>query len=288
MDIISGKGKAHASLSILNAIPTGIGAAIPIKLTSKSNIEIIVGGHSGEDGFSIVNGEKKEINEKVLMGIRFWLEKIVGKNIFLNVKIKSGIPVGVGLKSSSALITSILTGINNALKLGLDEIKIAKKCVEISKNANLTITGGFDDCISTITDKIIVTNNHENKIIKTIPTSSLPVWIIFPKTEKRADIATLKKLRVYFKKAVEELFNDNIKHASLINGFLTSLAISRSIVNNFVKLISTENVLLASVSGRGPATYIASKDVSNLPPLFANSRIIRTYTIETGEHDDKL
>jgi len=286
MEIIRGNGNSHASLSIVNAIPTGIGAAIPIKLSNKSTIEIIIGHHSGEDGFSIVNGKKNEINKKVLMEIRFWLEKIIGKNIFLYVKIKSSLPVGVGLKSSSALITSILTGINNALRLGLDKIEMAKICVEISKKAKLTITGGFDDCISTISDKIIVTNNYENKIIKTISTSRFPVWIIIPNTKRRADITTLKKLHSYFKKAVEDLFNDNIMYASLINGFLTSLAISRSMVSNFLRLISRENFLLAGISGRGPATYIASNDKPDILSVFANFRIIRTTTLETGEKND--
>jgi shikimate kinase len=82
------------------------------------------------------------------------------------VKVESNIPIGRGLKSSSAATNALALATTCALGKELDDITILNLGIDASIEANVTITGAFDDASASYFGGIVVTDNIQRKILK--------------------------------------------------------------------------------------------------------------------------
>ena len=63
----------------------------------------------------------------------------------MKVNVKSQIPAGVGLKSSSAVSSALALACSGLVGNDLDDNVILKSAIRASLDAGVTITGAYDD-----------------------------------------------------------------------------------------------------------------------------------------------
>ena len=130
----------HGAVSIVNAIATGKGATLGISL----GIEAMVETEPGKG----ITFENKESNLSSRL-IRNVVETSVPKSELeknkIIISVKSEIPSGYGLKSSSAISSVISLACAKLFKPKANDLEILKDGVHASIESKVSITGAFDD-----------------------------------------------------------------------------------------------------------------------------------------------
>ena len=135
---IIGRGSARGGISILHAAGLGKGCSVGVDLFTEVQLvdsEIVV----EYDRHGILDSVEKCWREENLpMPSRFgWL-------------VESSVPIGQGLKSSSALACAALRALNNSSWAGLNNSEIANLASKSQKISGCSITGSLDDAFSSL------------------------------------------------------------------------------------------------------------------------------------------
>ena len=256
----------HGAISIVNAIATGKGATLGISLKTRTLLETSKGNGV------VIESENKTISSRLINNV---ILKIVPKNELAKTKIKisieSEIPTGYGLKSSSAISSSIALACAKLFRPKWSEHQILLAGVDASIESKVSITGAFDDACGCYYGGIAVTDNYKRKIIKSEKGPKNLVSVIFiPRSRKRGNVKNLKNLSPVFEQAWNLARNSKYWNAMILNGLATS-----TILNSDPKLITDlieKGALGASVSGNGPAIAAICKkeNISSVKKVFAN------------------
>ena len=135
---IIGRGSARGGISILHAAGLGKGCSVGVDLFTEVHLvdsEIVV----EYDRHGILDSVEKCWREENLpMPSRFgWL-------------VESSVPIGQGLKSSSALACAALRALNNSSWAGLNNSEIANLASKSQKISGCSITGSLDDAFASL------------------------------------------------------------------------------------------------------------------------------------------
>ena len=260
------KAVMHGAVSIVNAIATGKGATLGISLQVEAVIEATAG--------TGIYYENKESSRSARL-IRSVIEKAVPKTDLQNSKIiislKSEIPSGYGLKSSSAISSVVSLACAKLFKPQINDLEVLRHGVEASIESRVSITGAFDDACACYFGGFVVTDNYNQKIVKSEKASEdLSAVIFIPRSRKRGNIKKLKVLDGVFAQAWALANNSDYWNAMLLNGLATSTILHSDprILANVVEA----GALAASVSGNGPSiAAIAKKEnVSSVRRAFSS------------------
>ena len=256
----------HGAISIVNAIATGKGATLGISLKTKALLETSPG-----NGI-VIESKNKTISSRLINNV---IRKIVPKNELEKTKMKisleSEIPTGYGLKSSSAISSSVALACAKLFRPKWSDNQILLAGVDASIESKVSITGAFDDACGCYYGGYAVTDNYKRKIIKSEKGPKNLVSVIFiPRSRKRGNVKNLKNLSPVFEQAWNLARNSNYWNAMVLNGLATS-----TILNSDPKLITDlieKGALGASVSGNGPAVAAICKkeNTSNVKKVFSN------------------
>ena len=256
----------HGAVSIVNAIATGKGATLGISLQVEAVIEATAG--------TGIYYENKESSRSARL-IRSVIEKAVPKTDLQNSKIiislKSEIPSGYGLKSSSAISSVVSLACAKLFKPQINDLEVLRHGVEASIESRVSITGAFDDACACYFGGFVVTDNYNQKIVKSEKASEdLSAVIFIPRSRKRGNIRKLKVLDGVFAQAWALASNSDYWNAMLLNGLATS-----TILHSDPRILTTvveAGALAASVSGNGPSiAAIAKKEnVSSVRRAFSS------------------
>ncbi len=254
----------HSSVSILNAIPLGIGSVMPINLKFVTNIE---------KGF-----ESYSRDHKIL--------KIATNENIKNIKIvkKSEIPPGVGLKSSSAYTTSLIGAYAEFKKIKIEDIQIARLSSTVSKKIGISITGAFDDAFGSLTEKIPVTDNIKMEIIDIYDSFNLPVIITVPELKRSMDLKErLISRKNDFLRALEHLKKGEIVECANINGYAVGRALGYPVepITNVRKL----GALISGYTGNGPAFFSITEKSNVNEVMEFMSKFGKTFFVEAYRND---
>jgi len=245
----------HGAVSIVNAIATGKGATLGISL----QVEAIIEATAGTGIFY----ENKESSRSSRL-IKSVIEKAVPKNDLQNSKLtislKSEIPSGYGLKSSSAISSIVSLACAKLFKSQINDLEVLRHGVEASIESKVSITGAFDDACGCYFGGFVVTDNYNQKIVKSEKApEDLSAVIFIPRSRKRGNIRKLKVLDGVFAQAWTLASNSDYWNAMLLNGLATS-----TILHSDPRILTSvveAGALAASVSGNGPSiAAIAKKD----------------------------
>ena len=135
---ILGTGHASGGISILHAVglgqgcSTGIGLETIVKLTSTP---------------VPIDSDKHSLLESVVI---IWNNSGLPLPPSIGWKVTSSIPIGQGLKSSSALACAALLALNEATWAGLSDSEIVDLAVAAQRHSGCTISGSMDDCWASI------------------------------------------------------------------------------------------------------------------------------------------
>jgi len=258
------KAVMHGAVSIVNAIATGKGATLGISLNVESTIE-------ATQGTGIIFENKESSLSSRL--IRSVIEKAVPKNELakskLRILLRSEIPSGYGLKSSSAISSVISLACAKLFRPEINDLEVLRHGVQASIETKVSITGAYDDACACYFGGFVVTDNYNLKIVKSEKApEDLSAVIFIPRSRKRGNVNKLKILQGVFEQAWSLANNSDYWNAMLLNGLATS-----TILNSDPRILTDlieAGALSASVSGNGPSIAAISKkgNVSSVKRAF--------------------
>jgi shikimate kinase len=236
----------HGAISIVNAIATGKGSALGISLKVIAEVELQKG-----HGLRLITGR----NGDVL--IRNIIQKMIPKQIIesnmISIRVDSEIPIGYGLKSSSA--------VSNAVALACSQIEreedindsaVIELAARSSLEAKVSLTGAYDDATACYFGGFTVTDNYSSRLIrKERAPENLYAIIMLPSNVRRGDVRKLRNLSDIFIDAFRFAERGQYWKAMKLNGVLTSAALSSSYMP--VMAAMEQGALSASMSGNGPS-----------------------------------
>jgi shikimate kinase len=164
---VRGVGHASGAVTIVNALPTGVGCAVAISLPVRTELDL----HSTE-GLSSHRiqiehaADTPLVRETVSLGLARFAP---GKMFSGEVRIDSKVPVGKGLKSSSAVGASVLAAIANALRQSRPPAEFARLAADVAQEIGLSATGAFDDCLASARGGLALTDNLRRATLRTAP-----------------------------------------------------------------------------------------------------------------------
>lgn len=271
------KAIAHGAITIVNAIPSGLGVAMGIDLWTEASVEF------GEyDGIEVrimdAVEEGKNLAEKVVEKI---LKKAGLRGLGARVKTRSNIPIGKGLKSSSAAANAIALASAKALSLDLSPEEVVLIGVEASIEAGVSITGAYDDSYTSFFGGINITDNISRRVLRRFRApDDLRILIMVPEEKlytRDVDVEALRGVQEISKKAVAMALDGRFWEAMTINGLIISAALKidpKPIIEALRR-----GALAAGVSGTGPsiAAVLDENHIDEVRELFEGyGRVLET------------
>ena len=236
----------HGAISIVNAIATGKGSALGISLKVTAEVELQKG-----HGLRFMTGRNG--NRLIKNIIQNTIPRQITETNMISIRVDSEIPIGYGLKSSSA--------VSNAVALACSQIEreedindrtILEVAARSSLEAKVSLTGAYDDATACYFGGFTVTDNYSKRLIrKERAPENLYAIIILPSNTPRGDVRKLRNLSDIFIDAFSFAESGQYWKAMKLNGVLTSAALSSSYMP--VMAAMEHGALSASISGNGPS-----------------------------------
>jgi shikimate kinase len=252
---------AHGAATIVNAMAFGKGAAFGVDLWTKAEVKLT-------DEPSVIKAEiasdPKEntvLMEKTVIRVlqRFKMEKRFGAK----VTTWSNIPVAKGLKSSSTAANAVALATTAALGKTLDDLEIVNLGVDAAFDAQVTVTGAFDDACASYFGGIAFTDNLSREIVKQLPFSE-DLVVLFHVPSRKAysadsNVDRLKTVRLLVQVAYEQGLAGKVWEALTLNGLIYSSAWDYNASIAIDALAA--GAVAAGLCGKGPAvTAVSPKD----------------------------
>lgn len=235
----------HGAVSIVNAIATGNGSALGISLAVTAEAEMGKGR-----GLRFLTGRS---DDRLVANI--------AKNVLpagtleknqVSVRVRSEVPIGYGLKSSSAVSNAIALALSRLVKDKIDDMAVLDAAVRASLDAKVTITGAFDDATACYFGGFVVTDNYARKLVRREKApDNLYAVIFLPRNTPRGDVSKLRDLSDLFMDAYQLAEAGEYWKAMKMNGVLASAALSSSYKPVLAAL--EKGALAAGTSGNGPS-----------------------------------
>jgi shikimate kinase len=272
---------SHGAISIVNAMATGNGAALGVKLWTKAKVTPT--NQAGSFlGRNVTDPEEDTLLIETVARHVFQKFK-VHKRFGAIVETRSNIPVAVGLKSSSAASNAVALASLKALGKKATDIQIVKLGVEASLQAGVTLTGAYDDACACYFGGLVATDNKQRRIVSRFrPDGRLRVLIHVPHRKKytsQIDPLPLKKIRPFVEVAYHEALRGNYWNSLTLNGLLYSTAFGYD--TRAVGEALSAGAVAAGLSGKGPAVT-AIVPASNANSVLSAWRALSGRVIQTS------
>lgn len=254
---LSCQATVHGAISIVNAIATGKGSALGISLKTTAKISLMKG-----EGKIIFQRRNNDLFTYIIDKV---IPKQIRKDNDIRLSIYSEIPIGFGLKSSSAVSSAVSLACYGLLNHELNDFKILNTAVESCRLAKVTMTGAFDDSTACYFGGFVLTDNYSNTLLRRENgPEELSVIILIPNNVHRKNILKLKSFPDLFNKAFELAEQLDYWTAMKLNGALVSSIMSYDYEPIIASIES--GALSASVSGNGPsvAAIVKEKNIDNV------------------------
>ncbi|MGA8914002.1 MAG: shikimate kinase [Nitrososphaeraceae archaeon] len=234
----------HGAISIVNAIATGKGSALGISLKVTAVVSL-------ENGQGIKFHRTKD--DKLLRNVIYKTipAEIIANNM-ISIQIESEIPLGFGLKSSSAVSNAVALACSRLIDSNMGDYTVLDIAVSASLDAKVTVTGAYDDAAACYFGGFVLTDNYARNLIRREKApDNLYAIILLPQNASRGNINKLSIMSDFFINAFNLAEAGEYWKAMKLNGVLASAALS---VNYEPVLAALErHALGASVSGNGPS-----------------------------------
>ncbi|MCF3653727.1 MAG: shikimate kinase [Aigarchaeota archaeon] len=240
----------HGAVSILNAIPTWIGGALGVDLWTEA--EAWISDDPGRIEAEIPGGEDPSL---VIETARTVLQRARRVDLGLRLRTRSNIPMGRGLKSSSAASDAVALAVARLVGLECDGDEVVRLAVEASIRAGVTITGAYDDAYTCYYGGINITDNKSRKVLlRRMAPEDVVVVISVPEKKiytRSVDVGRLSAFREVCLKAARLALQEKFWDAMILNG----LAIASALDLDPSPILDAlrAGAIAAGVSGTGPA-----------------------------------
>jgi shikimate kinase len=255
----------HGAISIVNAIATGKGSALGISLKVTAEVELQKG-----HGLRFITGRN---GGKLIKNI---IQKTIPKETIesnmISIRVDSEIPIGYGLKSSSAVSNAIVLACSQiAREEDINDNTILEVAALSSLEAKVSLTGAYDDATACYFGGFTVTDNYSRRLIrKERAPENLYAIIILPSSTTRGDVRKLRNLSDIFIDAFRFAESGQYWKAMKLNGVLASAALSSSYAPAMAAM--EHGALSASISGNGPSIAAVGNEDAIEPIVGALSK----------------
>jgi len=250
---LSGRAVAFGAVTVINAISCGLGAALGVRLKTEAFVELTDQPGRIEGRILSDPQESTVLMKKTVAHVlrHFNVEKEYGAY----VETRSNIPIARGLKSSSAAANAIVLAVLDALGEEADDMTVVNLGVDAAMEAGVTITGAFDDASASYFGGLVITDNHERKMLKHIQIEEqYPVLIYVPPKKAYTAKSNVERMRLISDevKALHKMasFGD-FWPAMTLNGIIYSTVLGYDV--EIVIDALAAGALAAGLSGTGPA-----------------------------------
>ncbi|HDS45359.1 MAG TPA: shikimate kinase [Methanomicrobia archaeon] len=252
-----GHGRASGAGTIINAIATLRGAAFGLDLWTEAEVELgadlkFVQGEIRDDRGAAMPGDTRLIERCVELVLRKF-DMPYGAY----VKTRSEIPLGSGLKSSSAAANATVAATLNAIGVEVTTLPGALEAIGIGIDAALdvgvSITGAFDDACASALGGIVITDNEKRALLKRVERDAT-VLILVPRTQAftaDTNVVRSKVIAPWIGRAHEWALDGRFDEAMTLNGFLYCAAL-RFDPEPMLRALEC-GVAGVSLSGTGPS-----------------------------------
>ncbi len=252
----------HGAISIVNALATCSGSALGISLRVRAEADLRAG-----EGIRSQTANGKLIRNIVYNTIP--KEVLAENSVYISVD--SEIPIGFGLKSSSAVSDAVALACSKLVNEEIEDHVVLDRAVLASLDARVTLTGAYDDSSACYFGGFVVTNNRTHEIIHHQKAPDNLFAIIFlPKVTRRGNISKISTMSGLFGEAFKLATAGEYWKAMNLNGMLLSTSLSAE-YEPVIKAIK-KGALAASISGNGPAIAAVSHEesIEDIKEAFAN------------------
>jgi shikimate kinase len=241
------RAEVHGAVSIVNAIATGKGSALGISLKVTAEVEFQKGR-----GMRVISGRNGD-DELIKNIIQKTIPKQIIESNMITVKVDSEIPIGYGLKSSSAVSNAVALACSQIEKEDdVNDYAILEVAVRSSLEAKVSLTGAYDDATACYFGGFTVTDNYSRRLVRRERApENLYAIILLPSNTSRGDVRKLSNLSDIFIDAFRFAESGQYWKAMKLNGVLASAALSSSYIPVMVAM--EHGALSASISGNGPS-----------------------------------
>jgi len=251
---------SHGAITVINAIPCGIGATVGIDLRTMSEFKV----SGSKRSVRIVNDPDEDTT----------MACICVKNTFRyfdeeepegwSLTVDSQIPVSRGLKSSSSACNSIISSVAEWISKeygkgfeGCDgTIEMIRLGVRCAKEANVTVTGSFDDACGCHLGGLVITDNRNDEIIMRKDIDEKDIILLVPDMKIRKPSIDRSRFHAFASLSLEnaELAKKDWCAALTKNGSLVAKAVG--IDDGIAEIAMAMGALAAGISGTGPALSV--------------------------------
>ncbi len=200
------RAKAYAAGTIINALALGYGCAFALDLVTKVKLTL-------ED----------ELKESVLVEDGLERRSEVVNHILTHfglrgvVEVKSEIPKGSGLGSSSAFVNALLLCVFKHLRKRLFAHEILRLNARISLDVGISYTGAFDDASASLLGGIVLTDNTNMRLISWEFKKADAIVLIPNWRRGKVDLNEIRRDTKLVEEALECAKRGDYRNAMLLN-----------------------------------------------------------------------
>ncbi len=253
-----GAASACASVTVVNAIAAGKGAAFGVDLRVQAQVALTK--RRGVTG--CVLGGGRESPRLIEICVRRALAQLgLGRKFGARVETSSDIPIAVGLSSSSAAANAAVLATFAAAGRKPTPKRVLDIGIDSAFEAGVTITGALDDAAASFYGHGVVTDNLRRKVLKNFKVDpKLMVVIHVPPTRyytSKAGRADLEPIRGPVESVHRMALHGDIWRALTMNGLLYSAALGHDPMIAIEAM--SKGALAAGLTGTGSATVAVAK-----------------------------
>jgi shikimate kinase len=284
---VRGVGSACAAISVVNALPLGIGAAVGIEWPATATVRP-TGVLGGADTVR-PSRARTALVRAALASARHSFGGTSGTA--LSVSLRSTIPPARGLKSSSAVASAVALATARSFRREPPASAIARVSAQVGRAVGVSATGAFDDALAGLVPGVVVTDNRADASLRRFPIDpgcGVALWI--PARHHPASPEVLRRFRreqALAQRAVDLALDRDWAGAMGANSELVEHALGYSYGRLRAALVGA-GALAAGVSGLGPTVAVVAPvgrlaRMLRLLPRQGRRRVVRFSTAARRE-----
>ena len=270
---VLGSGRANGAISVLHALGTGRGCSVGIQL--ETEIQII-------DEFNEVYDDRHGLLDSVEF---CWRAEGLPIPDQFGWKIESTVPIGQGLKSSSALSCAAFRALNSCAWTGLSNSEIADLATKSQLMSNCTITGSMDDNWASLEPgwKLVDPSMSASDciIIQGTMDDSMSVIVgLRGKRSKEISQTRFSEQHQIFARSLASIMCGSALDSLSSNGMAVSAATGDHEALRISNLCIASGAIASGISGSGPAIAIVcfEDDTESISGIIEDMGLLTIHT----------